>query len=132
MGKGPLYGDMEAQRHWMEITIHLPVYDWYLTLAHNDLLYWGLDYPPLTAFHEYALGKIAEYICPEVVTFEASRGCETSTCIVITHIANVYCSSFLDCPCWLWIYWYIFRLACLSPILLWTYRNHIRLLFHSS
>lgn len=37
MGKGPLYGDMEAQRHWMEITIHLPVYDWYLTLVPSNL-----------------------------------------------------------------------------------------------
>lgn len=52
-------------------------------------MYWGLDYPPLTAFHEYVLGKIAEYLCPEVVTFEASRGCETSSCIVV-HILCVF------------------------------------------
>lgn len=31
MGKGPLFGDLEAQRHWMEITIHLPIYDWYIS-----------------------------------------------------------------------------------------------------
>lgn len=24
----PMFGDMEAQRHWMEITINLPLYDW--------------------------------------------------------------------------------------------------------
>ena len=26
-GKGPLHGDFEAQRHWMELTNHLPVWD---------------------------------------------------------------------------------------------------------
>lgn len=24
----PMYGDYEAQRHWMEITYHLPVNQW--------------------------------------------------------------------------------------------------------
>lgn len=24
----PHYGDYEAQRHWMEVTIHLPVSEW--------------------------------------------------------------------------------------------------------
>lgn len=38
-------GDYEAQRHWMEITLHLPLKEWY----YHDLEYWGLDYPPLTA-----------------------------------------------------------------------------------
>lgn len=28
-GKAPMYGDYEAQRHWMEITFNLPVKDWY-------------------------------------------------------------------------------------------------------
>ena len=27
-GKPPLYGDYEAQRHWMEITINVPVNKW--------------------------------------------------------------------------------------------------------
>ena len=27
-GKGPMFGDYEAQRHWMEITYHLPVEEW--------------------------------------------------------------------------------------------------------
>lgn len=46
-GKGvePLHGDFEAQRHWIEITLHLPRSQWYF----YDLPYWGLDYPPLTA-----------------------------------------------------------------------------------
>lgn len=50
----PMYGDFEAQRHWMELTIHLPTSMWYL----YDLQYWGLDYPPLTAYHSWLLGKV--------------------------------------------------------------------------
>lgn len=29
-GKPPMYGDYEAQRHWMEITINIPVNKWYV------------------------------------------------------------------------------------------------------
>jgi alpha-1,3-glucosyltransferase len=50
----PMHGDFEAQRHWMEITTHLPMARWYL----YDLQYWGLDYPPLTAYHSWLLGKM--------------------------------------------------------------------------
>lgn len=27
-GKPPMFGDYEAQRHWMEITFHLPPHKW--------------------------------------------------------------------------------------------------------
>ena len=50
----PMHGDFEAQRHWMEITSHLPVSMWYF----YDLQYWGLDYPPLTAYHSWVCGKM--------------------------------------------------------------------------
>lgn len=53
-GKPPMYGDFEAQRHWMELTAHLPVSLWYF----YDLPYWGLDYPPLTAYHSWLCGKM--------------------------------------------------------------------------
>ena len=29
-GKPPMYGDYEAQRHWMEITTNLPAREWYI------------------------------------------------------------------------------------------------------
>lgn len=73
----PMYGDYEAQRHWMEITYNLPVSEWYINSTQNDLLYWGLDYPPLTAYHSYLYGFIASIICPESVALHASRGYET-------------------------------------------------------
>lgn len=50
----PMHGDYEAQRHWMEITQHLPTSMWYF----YDLPYWGLDYPPLTAYHSWICGKM--------------------------------------------------------------------------
>jgi alpha-1,3-glucosyltransferase len=50
----PMHGDFEAQRHWMEITKHLPVSQWYF----HDLQWWGLDYPPLTAYHSWVLGTM--------------------------------------------------------------------------
>lgn len=49
-----MHGDFEAQRHWMEITTHLSLAKWYT----YDLQYWGLDYPPLTAYHSWLLGKM--------------------------------------------------------------------------
>ena len=52
----PMFGDFEAQRHWMEITHHLPVAEWYHDTENNDLQYWGLDYPPLTAYHSKICG----------------------------------------------------------------------------
>ena len=47
-----MFGDFEAQRHWMELTIHLPPREWYT----YDLPYWGLDYPPLTAYASWLCG----------------------------------------------------------------------------
>jgi len=75
-GKPPMYGDYEAQRHWMEITANLPVHSWYKNSLDNDLLYWGLDYPPLSAYHSYLNGKAAESINGSWNTLHISRGLE--------------------------------------------------------
>ncbi|KAL1710999.1 glycosyltransferase family 57 protein [Schizophyllum commune] len=71
----PMFGDYEAQRHWMELTIHLPTREWY----RYDLQYWGLDYPPLTAYVSWACGIVAHLINPTWVALDASRGIETDT-----------------------------------------------------
>ncbi|KAJ5120061.1 CAZyme family GT57 [Penicillium atrosanguineum] len=68
----PMHGDFEAQRHWMEITQHLPMAKWYL----YDLQYWGLDYPPLTAYHSWLFGKIGTAIEPAWFALDKSRGFE--------------------------------------------------------
>ncbi|KAM0747216.1 ALG6, ALG8 glycosyltransferase [Meredithblackwellia eburnea MCA 4105] len=69
----PLRGDFEAQRHWLSLTtsslshpsLHppipaqsIPVQKWY----YHDLPYWGLDYPPLTAYHSLLLGTLLQWM----------------------------------------------------------------------
>lgn len=76
-GKPPMFGDYEAQRHWMEITYNLPISDWYFDTDENNLTYWGLDYPPLTAYHSWILGAVAHKINPDFVRLNASRGYES-------------------------------------------------------
>jgi len=66
----PMHGDYEAQRHWMEITTQLPVSQWYF----HDLEWWGLDYPPLTAYHSWLLGQIGTRINPDWFVLYTSRG----------------------------------------------------------
>ena len=75
-GRGiePMHGDFEAQRHWIELTLHLPTSKWYF----YDLQYWGLDYPPLTAWVSLACGY-ASRLFPSTAAgfaFETSRGNE--------------------------------------------------------
>lgn len=70
-GAPPIRGDFEAQRHWISLTssaissprlyssspnsLSVPLKEWYS----HDLSYWGLDYPPLTAYHSLLIGIIA-------------------------------------------------------------------------
>lgn len=77
-GKPPMYGDYEAQRHWQEIMLNLPVSEWYTNTTDNDLQYWGLDYPPLTAYHSLLLGHVANLVDPTFVKLHESRGIETA------------------------------------------------------
>ncbi|XP_068175741.1 dolichyl pyrophosphate Man9GlcNAc2 alpha-1,3-glucosyltransferase [Antennarius striatus] len=76
-GKPPIFGDYEAQRHWQEVTYNLPVQEWYFNSTENDLNYWGLDYPPLTAYHSLICAYIAKIINPEWVELHKSRGYES-------------------------------------------------------
>ncbi|KAF8333559.1 glucosyltransferase [Cantharellus anzutake] len=103
-GTPPLYGDFEAQRHWMELTLHLPVSQWYK----YDVLYWGLDYPPLTAYVSWLCGYIGETFDPRWFALTDSRGIESdgskaymrSTVIawdIIIYSPSIWCFS----RCWL-------------------------------
>eukprot|EP01080_Neovahlkampfia_damariscottae_P001594 gene1594-12719_t len=85
----PKHGDFEAQRHWMEITNNLPLRDWYVNSTKNDLLYWGLDYPPLTAYHSFLVGKIISNFYPEMIEFEQSRGIETKETIFFMRLSVI-------------------------------------------
>ncbi|KAH7514846.1 hypothetical protein FEM48_Zijuj11G0133700 [Ziziphus jujuba var. spinosa] len=76
-GNSPKFGDFEAQRHWMEITINLPIKEWYSNTTSNDLGYWGLDYPPLTAYQSYVHGLLLRLFHPDSVALFTSRGHES-------------------------------------------------------
>ncbi|KAI1366738.1 glycosyltransferase family 57 protein [Xylaria arbuscula] len=88
--KPPMYGDYEAQRHWMEITTHLPISQWYF----HDLQWWGLDYPPLTAYHSWLLGRIGSFIDPSWFALYTSRGSDDPTLKIFMR-ATVIVSEYL-------------------------------------
>lgn len=80
-GRGiePMHGDFEAQRHWIELTLHLPTSKWYF----YDLQYWGLDYPPLTAWVSLACGYAGQ-LFPSTkagFAFDTSRGNESAATV---------------------------------------------------
>lgn len=74
----------------MEITTHLPISQWYF----HDLDWWGLDYPPLTAYHSWVLGKIGGYINPSWFELYTSRGLDEETLKVFMR-ATVIVSEYL-------------------------------------
>uniref|UniRef100_A0A8C3LTB8 Alpha-1,3-glucosyltransferase n=1 Tax=Chrysolophus pictus TaxID=9089 RepID=A0A8C3LTB8_CHRPC len=78
-GKPPMYGDYEAQRHWQEVTYNLPIRQWYFNTSDNNLLYWGLDYPPLTAYHSFLCAYVAKLINPDWIALHTSRGYESQS-----------------------------------------------------
>ena len=57
----------------MEVTWHLPVGEWYF----YDLEYWGLDYPPLTAYTSWICAALSSWLVgPDSVALVESRGYE--------------------------------------------------------
>lgn len=72
-----MFGDFEAQRHWMEVALNVPIRDWYTDTPDNELLYWGLDYPPLSGYVSWIFGKLVGYVEPEAVRLYSSRGFES-------------------------------------------------------
>ncbi|KAJ8123430.1 hypothetical protein ONZ43_g622 [Nemania bipapillata] len=90
LGKPPMFGDYEAQRHWMEITTQLPISQWYF----HDLQWWGLDYPPLTAYHSWLLGRIGSLIDPSWFALYTSRGTDDATLKIFMR-ATVIVSEYL-------------------------------------
>ncbi|KDR82818.1 hypothetical protein GALMADRAFT_851446 [Galerina marginata CBS 339.88] len=97
----PMHGDYEAQRHWMELTVHLPFKQWYA----YDLPYWGLDYPPLTAYVSWLCGIVAHWINPAWVALDMSRGIETAESKVFMRTSVVVMDALVYVPALLMFAW---------------------------
>jgi alpha-1,3-glucosyltransferase len=108
-GGGAYGGDFEAQRHWMELTWHLPIGQWY----YYDLQYWGLDYPPLTAYLSWLCGWGSHALVgPDSVALFTSRGYEDSvhkaymrSTVIVTDVM------FYGSAAWMWTTQYHRRLS---------------------
>ncbi|XP_015176734.1 PREDICTED: dolichyl pyrophosphate Man9GlcNAc2 alpha-1,3-glucosyltransferase-like isoform X1 [Polistes dominula] len=100
--KPPMYGDYEAQRHWQEITLNLPIQKWYVNTTDNDLQYWGLDYPPLTAYHSLLLGYIANLTNPSYVKLHESRGISSPDHKYFMRMTVLFADAMIFLPAMIW------------------------------
>ncbi|GLC53216.1 hypothetical protein PLESTB_000720700 [Pleodorina starrii] len=82
-GDAPKYGDYEAQRHWMELTVNLPVTDWYTDSPVNNASYWPLDYPPLSGYQSWVCGLAMRAVEPASVALMSSHGYESPTSKIV-------------------------------------------------
>lgn len=100
----PMYGDYEAQRHWMEITTKIPLKQWYVNTTDNNLEYWGLDYPPLTAYHMYMCGQFSNLLNENFTKLHESRGYESETHKLFMRITVIIGDALLYIPALIWYY----------------------------
>lgn len=63
----------------MEVSLNVPVADWYRNTTENNLNYWGLDYPPLSGYASWLFGKFVQAVEPKAVRLHSSRGFESSS-----------------------------------------------------
>nr|CAB3500937.1 unnamed protein product [Digitaria exilis] len=108
-GAAPKFGDYEAQRHWMELTLHLPPSDWYRNTSDNDLAYWGLDYPPLSAYQSLLHGRIINASLPEAVALRSSRGYESPESKLLMRWTVLSSDLLVFFPAALWFVWAYMR-----------------------
>ncbi|KOS18978.1 putative dolichyl pyrophosphate alpha-1 [Escovopsis weberi] len=111
--KPPMFGDFEAQRHWMEITASLPICQWYF----HETEYWGLDYPPLTAYHSWILGKIGSLISPEWFALWESRGLEDPNLKIFMRATVIVSEYLVFIPA---VVVFVRRFSRLSGVATWT------------
>ena len=135
-GNSPRFGDFEAQRHWMELTFNLPINEWYVPSSRNEVGYWGIDYPPLTAYHELVMGYISHLYEPSSVELFSSRGYETLThrqfvrlSVLISEILTYFPAAYFVSSALRsgrWSKYFTFLALVLSPCLIFVDHGHFQ------
>ena len=79
------------------------------------MLYWGLDYPPLTAYVSWSFGKIAQLVVPDLVELSNSRGHESPAGKSYMRATVVFCDLcvFIPACC----YWFQLLLSKLNKVI---------------
>ncbi|KDD76692.1 ALG6, ALG8 glycosyltransferase, partial [Helicosporidium sp. ATCC 50920] len=98
----PKFGDYEAQRHWMEVAVHLSPSEWYVNSTANDLSWWGLDYPPLSGFQSWLHGRWMHRMEPESVALLSSRGYESASSKLLMRMTVLSSDFLVYIPAALW------------------------------
>ena len=68
-------------------------------------MYWGLDYPPLTAYHSYLVGRAGQWVNSSFTELQTSRGIESiqhklfmRTSVILADLAGqIRLTSLADC-----------------------------------
>jgi alpha-1,3-glucosyltransferase len=71
------FGDYEAQRNWMELTINLKLKDWYTNSDVNSMEWWPLDYPPMSGYYSCLWAYVFRFFIPHSTELVYSRGYES-------------------------------------------------------
>ena len=74
------------------------IQEWYENTTTNDLMYWGLDYPPLTAYHSFIIGLVGEKINSSYVELNTSRGLESPQHKLFMRLSVIACDLFILFP----------------------------------
>lgn len=85
----------------MEITVNTPVNEWYVQTESNDLAWWGLDYPPLSAYWAFVTGKLAGRVNPTYVELYKSRRLERNGIKEFMRATVIFCDMLILIPAFL-------------------------------
>ena len=89
----------------MEVTLNLKIKDWYRNTSDNDLNYWGLDYPPLSAYQSWTSGKFLALFDPKSVELHSSRGYENELSKIGMRLSVILSDMLIyipACVAWSW------------------------------
>ncbi|XP_017883378.1 probable dolichyl pyrophosphate Glc1Man9GlcNAc2 alpha-1,3-glucosyltransferase [Ceratina calcarata] len=99
--------DFEVHRNWLAVTYSLPLKQWYL----NTESQWTLDYPPLFAWFEYLLARLAKFVDPTMLNIQNFNYASTETILFqrgsvilldlvfaqgVKEVGKVFCSAYVD------------------------------------